>query len=123
MTDENVYVKKHINTLRLKQLAIKYVASLAILSLTTLFTPNFNMESFPILLLSAFVIVVLDYMVAVITGIHDYPLGRGIVGFVAATIIVYMTQFIVAGYYISIPSSIIVALIYGIIDYFIPNNE
>ena len=112
-----------LNLLRLKQLSIKFVTSLAILGTTAAFAPNFNFESFPTLLLSAFTIVILDYLVATVTGIHDSPTGRGIVGFVASTVIIYMTQFIVSGYYITILSSIIAALIYGIIDYFIPNEE
>lgn len=113
----------NINILRLKQLSIRYITSVAILGTTAAFAPNFNFESFPILLLSAFTIVILDYIVATVTSIHDSPTGRGIVGFVSATIIIYMTQFIVAGYYISMLSSIIAALIYGLIDYFIPNED
>lgn len=114
---------KSINLLRVKQLTIRYITSIAVFGTTAAFAPNFNFESFPTLLLAAFAIVVLDYLVATVTGIHDSPTGRGIVGFVAATVIIYMTQFIVSGYYISILSSIIAALIYGIIDYFIPNEE
>lgn len=113
----------NLNILRIKQLSIRYITGVAILGTTALFAPNFNFESFPTLLLAAFAIVILDYMVATVTGIHDSPTGRGIVGFVAATLIIYMTQFIVSGFYISILSSIIAALIYGVIDYFIPNEE
>ena len=113
----------NINLLRLKQLTIRYITSIAVLGTTAAFAPNFNFESFPILLLAALTIVILDYLVATVTGIHDSPTGRGIVGFVAATIIIYMTQFIVSGYYISILSSIIAALIYAVIDYFIPNED
>lgn len=119
----NTLVKREtINTLRIKQLIVRFITSIAILGTTAMFAPNFNFESFPILILSALTIVILDYMVSVITGIHDSPLGRGIVGFVSATIIIYMTQFIVKGYYISILSSIIAAAIYAIIDYFLPND-
>lgn len=114
---------ENINSLRIKQLVIKYITSVIILGATAMFAPNFNFASFPILLLSALVIVILDYLVSTITGIHDAPFGRSVVGFVSATIIIYMTQFIVAGYYISILSSIIAAAIYGVIDYFIPNKE
>ena len=59
---------------------------------------------------------------SVVTGIHDIPLGRGIVGFTSASIIIYITQFFVDGYYISITSSLIAAAIYGVIDYFLPNK-
>lgn len=112
-----------INILRLKQLIIRFITAIAVFGTTAFFAPNFNFESFPILILAAFTVVILDYMVATITGIHDSPFGRGIVGLVSASVIIYMTQFIVAGYYISILSSIIAALIYGVIDYFIPNED
>lgn len=113
----------NLNLLRIKQLAIRYISSVAVLGTTAAFAPNFNFESFPLLLLSALAIVIIDYMIATVTGIHDSPTGRGIVGFVSATVIIYMTQFIVSGYYISILSSIIAALIYGVVDYFIPNED
>ena len=57
---------------------------------------------------------------SIITGIHDIPLGRGIVGFTSAVVILYVTQFFVDGYYISILSSIVAAIIYGIIDTMLP---
>lgn len=112
-----------LNLLRIKQLIIRYITILSVLSVTAYFAPNFNFESFPILMLSAFTVIILDYLVSVVTGIHDMPLGRGIVGFVSSTIIIYMTQFIVSGYYISILSSIIAAVIYSVIDYFLPNED
>lgn len=52
-----------------------------------------------------------------------YLFGRGIVGFTSAAIIIYMTQFFVDGYYISITSSLIAAAIYGIIDSMLPNES
>lgn len=114
---------KSLNNLRIKQLTLKFISSLAIFALTAYLTPNFKISSFPILILSAICIVILDYMVSIISGIHDIPYGRAIVGFVSATIIIFLTQFIVSGYYITLFSSIIAALIYGIISYFIPNED
>ena len=46
----------------------------------------------------------------------------GIVGFFSAIVIIYATQFFIAGYYISIYSSVIAAIIYSIADYFLPNK-
>ena len=63
-----------------------------------------------------------DYLNGTVTEIHDAPFGRAIVGFVSATLIIYMSQFIIRGYYISIMSSIIAAGIYGLIDYYLPNK-
>ena len=44
-------------------------------------------------------------------------------GFVLSVVVLYVTQYFVAGYSISWMSAIIGALIYGIIDYFIPGEQ
>ena len=108
---------------RITSLILKYISATAILTATTIFTPNFQITSLPALFLSSFVIILLDYMMSIITGIHDSIIGRGIVGFVSAAIIIYMTQFIVPGYYISMLSSLIAAAIYGTLNSFMPNEE
>ena len=105
-----------MNLKRLKEFSIRYISSMSIFSLTLLFTPNFEIDSFYVFFLSSLCIIVLDYFVSIITGIHDIPLGRGIVGFLSAVMIIYLTSYIVSGYSISILSSIIAAAIYGIID-------
>lgn len=115
-------MKNDINKLRLKQIIIRFFSSLSIFTITVFFTPNFNIDSFPILILSSFVVIILDYFMSIITGIHDIPMGRGLVGFTSAVIIIYITQFFVSGYQISMLSSLIAALIYGIIDYMLPND-
>lgn len=114
--------ESRLDTLRISQMAIKLLTSLSIFAVTVFFTPNFTISSFPILILSSITIIILDYLMSVVTGIHDIPLGRGLVGFTSACIIIYMTQFFVSGYYISITSSIIAAAIYGIINSMIPNK-
>lgn len=111
-----------IDKLRVSQMAIRFVSSLSIFAVTVFFTPNFNVSSFPILILSSITIILFDYLMSVVTGIHDIPLGRGFVGFTCAAIIIYMTQFFVDGYYISIFSSLIAAAIYGIVDSMLPNQ-
>ena len=110
------------NSLRISQMFIRFLSSLSIFAVTVFFTPNFNLSSFPILIISAVAIIILDYLMSIITGIHDMPLGRGLVGFTTAAIIIYLTQFIVDGYYISITSSLIASAIYGVIDSMLPNN-
>ncbi|MDD3304047.1 MAG: phage holin family protein [Clostridia bacterium] len=109
-------------SLRISQMVIRLIASMSIFTITVFFTPNFNISSFPILVLSSFTITIFDYLMSVITGIHDMPLGRGFVGFTCAAIIIYITQFFVDGYYISIMSSLIAAAIYGVIDSLLPNR-
>lgn len=114
--------KTEIGTLRISQMFIRFLSSVSIFAVTIFFTPNFNLSSFPILIISAVAIIILDYIMSIITGIHDIPLGRGLVGFTTAAIIIYTTQFLVDGYFISLTSSLIAAAIYGVIDSMLPNN-
>jgi uncharacterized membrane protein YvlD (DUF360 family) len=114
--------EKRFDLLRIKQMIIRFITSVSIFAITVFFTPNFDIKSFPILILSALFIIIIDYLISVISGIHDIPLGRGIVGFVAAAIIIYATQYFVDGYYISIISSLIAAAIYGLINSMLPNR-
>lgn len=121
MEKATTIAKSNILNSRIFQMIIRFISSISIFAVTVFFTPNFQIASFPLLILSSIVIIILDYLVSVITGIHDLPLGRGLVGFTSAAIIIYITQFFVAGYYISIFSSLIAAAIYGVIDSLLPN--
>lgn len=109
-------------TNRLNQNLTRLFISMSIFVFTVFLTPNFNIDNIYILLISSLFIVIVDYLVATITGIHDYPMGRGIVGFFSAIVIIYATQFFIPGYTISILSSIFAALVYSIIDYILPNT-
>ena len=108
-------------TIRTSQNLIRLFISISIFVFTVFLTPNFNIDNIYILIISSVFIVTIDYLVSTFTGIHDYPLGRGIIGFFSAIVIIYATQFFIAGYYISIYSAIIAAIIYSITDYFLPN--
>ena len=121
--EEMLKYKKASDTLRITQLIIRFISSLSNFAVTVFFTPNFQITSFPILIISSIVITLLDYLMSIVTGIHDIPIGRGFVGFISAAIIIYVTQFFVDGYYISIISSLIAAAMYGIIDSLLPNKE
>ena len=113
--------KNNFNTFRVSQMLIRFLTSISIFAVTVFFTPN--LSSFPILIISGIAIIILDYLMSIITGIHDVPLGRGLVGFTTAAIIIYITQFVVDGYYISITSSLIAAAIYGVIDSMLINKK
>jgi len=105
------------------EIIIRFIAAAVVLAVTAFFTPGFSINNFWALILGAIVLTVLDYLVVKITGIQASPFGKGFVGFVAAAITLYLTQFFVAGYSISWVGAIIGALIYGIVDYFIPGNQ
>ena len=105
------------------QIIGRLIASAVVLAITAFFTPGFTINNFWTLAIAAVVLTVIDYLVIKFTGLHASPFGKGFVGFALAAIVLYVTQFFVAGYSISWIAAIIGALIYGVVDYFIPGNQ
>lgn len=105
------------------QIVGRLVAAAIILAITAFFTPGFHINNIWSLAIAAVVLTVLDYLIVKFTGLHASPFGKGFVGFVLSVVILYVTQYFVAGYSISWMAAIIGALIYGIIDYFIPGEQ
>ena len=101
----------------------RLVAAGIVLAITAFFTPGFTINNFWSLVIAAVVLTALDYIIVIFTGLHASPFGKGFVGFALAAVILYVTQFFVAGYTISWMAAIIGALIYGVIDYFIPGDQ
>lgn len=105
------------------QIVIRFIASAIILAITAFFTPGFTIDNIWALALGAIILTVMDYLIVKITGLHASPFGKGFVGFVLATAVLYLTQFFVAGYSISWIAAVIGALIYGVVDYILPGNQ
>lgn len=101
----------------------RLIASAVVLAITAFFTPGFTINNIWALALAAIVLAIMDYLIAKFTGIGASPFGKGFVGFALSAVILYATQFFVAGYSISWMAAIIGALIYGVVDYFIPGKQ
>ena len=105
------------------QVVGRLVAAAVVLAITAFFTPGFSINNIWTLVVAAIVLTIIDYLITKFTGLHSSPFGKGFVGFALAAITLYVTQFFVAGYSISWMAAIIGALIYGVVDYFIPGNQ
>jgi len=105
------------------QIVGRLVTAAIVLAITAFFTPNFSINNIWSLAIAAVVLTVMDYLIVKFTGLHASPFGKGFVGFALAAITLYFTQFFVAGYSISWMAAIIGALIYGVVDYFIPGTQ
>ena len=105
------------------QIVSRLVTAAIVLAITAFFTPNFSINNIWSLALAAVVLTIMDYLIIKFTGLHASPFGKGFVGFALAAIILYFTQYFVAGYSISWMAAIIGALIYGVVDYFIPGTQ
>ena len=105
------------------QIVGRLIAAAVILRVTAFCTPGLTINNFWSLALAAVVLTVMDYLIVKFTGLQAMAFGKGFVGFVLAVVILYATQFFVAGYSISWMSAIIGALIYGVIDYILPGEQ
>ena len=124
MSDNNQTNTRAANsTSTIWQIVGRLIAAAVILAITAFFTPGFQINNFWSLAVAAVVLTALDYLIVKFTGLHASPFGKGFVGFVLSVVVLYVTQYFVAGYSISWMAAIIGALIYGIIDYFIPGEQ
>ena len=105
------------------QIVGRLIAAAVVLAITAFFTPGFTINNFWSLAVAAIVLTLLDYLIVKFTGLHASPFGKGFVGFVLAAVVLYVTQYFVAGYSISWIAAIIGAAVYGIVDYFLPGEQ
>ncbi len=103
-------------------IVIRLIVAAVVLGITAYLTPGFSIDGIWALIIGAIVLAVLDYLVAKLIGVEASPFGKGIVGFITAAVIIYATQYFVAGFNVTIWGAIIGALIFGIVDAIIPGQ-
>lgn len=123
MSNNNQNVQSSNGTSTVWQIVGRLITATVVLAITAFFTPGFQISNIWSLAIAAIVLTIMDYLIAKFTGIQASPFGKGFVGFVVSVIILYVTQYFVAGYSISWMSAIIGALIYGVVDYFLPGEQ
>lgn len=123
MDNNNIDARNYSRSNTFAQVILKFVTSAVILAITAFFTPGFTINNIWALALAAVVLTVIDFLLVKFTGLHASAFGKGFVGFVLAAVVLYATQFFVAGYSISWIAAMIGALIYGVVDYFIPEQH
>lgn len=94
-----------------------------VLAITAFFTPGFTINNIWSLAIATIALTVIDFLISTFTGLHASSFGKGFVGFVLAAVVLYITQYFVAGYSISWMAAIVGALVYGVVDYFLPGEQ
>lgn len=123
MDNNNIEARSSSRPNTFTQVILRFITSAVILAITAFFTPGFTINNIWALALAAVVLTVIDFLLVKFTGLHASAFGKGFVGFILAVAVLYVTQFFVAGYSISWIAAIIGALIYGVVDYFIPDQQ
>ena len=121
--NNNSHVQEQNRTNTIGQIVGRFITAAIVLAITAFFTPNFSINNIWSLAIAAVVLTVLDYLIIKLTGLNATPFGKGFVGFILSAVVLYVTQFFVAGYSISWLAAIIGALIYGVVDYLIPGSS
>ena len=101
MDNNNIDARNYSRSNTFTQVILRFVTSAVILAITAFFTPGFTINNIWALALAAVVLTVIDFLLVKFTGLHASAFGKGFVGFVLAAVVLYATQFFVAGYSIS----------------------
>lgn len=123
MSDNEVNTRSNSGTSTVWQIVGRLITAAIVLAITAFFTPGFTINNIWALAAATIVLTVIDYLITRFTGLHASSFGKGFVGFVLAAVVLYVTQYFVAGYSISWIAAIIGALVYGVVDYFLPGEQ
>lgn len=124
MSDNNVNTQTKSNSKGMVwQIIGRLVTAAVVLAITAFFTPGFQINNIWSLAAAAIVLTAIDYLITKFTGLHASSFGKGFVGFVLSAVVLYVTQYFVAGYTVSWMAAIVGALVYGVVDYFLPGEQ
>jgi len=103
-------------------LIIRFVVSALVLIVVSWLSPGFVLRGGLVgALIAALVIAVLGYVAEALLGDRVSPQSRGLVGFIAAAVVIYLAQFIIPSLLsVSLIGALISAFIIGLVDAFVP---
>lgn len=101
---------------------IRFIVSAIVLLVVGYMVPGFSVAGFWGALIAALVIAGLGYVAELLFGKKISPHGRGIVGFIVAAVVIYLSQFIVPTIRMNILGALIAAFVIGVIDAFVPTE-
>lgn len=99
---------------------VRFVVAAVVLMFVGFLVPGFSVNSFWTALLAAIVIALIGWGIEAMFGNRISPYNRGIVGFLVSAVVIWITQFVVSGFRVTILGALLAALVIGIIDLFIP---
>lgn len=123
MSDNQVNTQSNGGVSTVWQILGRLITAAIVLAITAFFTPGFTISNIWALAAATIVLTVIDYLITKFTGLHASSFGKGFVGFVLSAVVLYVTQYFVAGYTISWIAAIVGAIVYGVVDYFLPGEQ
>lgn len=118
----NQFNNARVQNFNITHFIIRVVVGAIVLAITAAVTRGFTINGIWPLIAGSIVLAALDYLALKLLGVNATPFGRGITGFLLSAVIIYITQFFVAGYAVTMTASLVGALVYGIVDAIIPGR-
>ncbi len=103
-------------------LIMRFIVSAIVIGVAAFISPGFRIEGLWGVVFAALAISIINYIVEKVFNFEASPFGKGIVGFIVAAAIIYLSQFVVPAMSVSLIGAIIGALVIGIIDMVVPGK-
>ncbi len=102
---------------------VRFIVSALVLLLVGYIVPGMKVAGFTGALIAAAVIAILGYLIELAFGEKITKPTRGIVGFLSAAVVIYISQFIVPGSIsVTIIGALLASLVIGLIDMVVPTQ-
>jgi len=101
---------------------VRLIVSALSLLFVGFLVPGFRVGGFGGALVAAIAIALLGYFVERLFGKEISPQSRGLVGFLIAAVVIYLTQFVVPSMRVTFAGALLAALTIGVIGAFIPTE-
>lgn len=102
---------------------IRFIVSALVLLVVGWLVPGISVNGFAGALIAALVIAVLGWIAEQLLGKKATPQARGIVGFISAAVVIYLSQYIVPNsIQVNIIGALLASLVIGLVDAFVPTH-
>lgn len=102
---------------------IRFIVSALVLLVVGWLVPGISVNGFTGALIAALVIAVLGWIAEQLLGKKATPQARGIVGFISAAVVIYLSQYIVPNsIQVNIIGALLASLVIGLVDAFVPTQ-
>jgi len=99
---------------------IRFAVSALVLLVVGWLVPGFTIAGYWSAFLAALVIALIGWAFEAFMGPRISPYSRGFVGFIVSALVIYLTQFLISGFRVTLIGALLAALVIGIVDWFVP---
>lgn len=99
---------------------VRFIVSALIYLFVSYLVPGFQIAGFWTAIITAIVVSLVGWAIEAMFGPRITNFGRGIIGFIASAVILYVAQWVVPGMRVTVLGALVASLVIGVIDLFIP---